>query len=285
VLKTYYQITKPGIIYGNAITTAAGFFLASRGHINVWLGVATLVGVSLVVASACVFNNYIDRHIDRLMSRTKKRALVEGSISGPGAITYAIILGLVGFLVLMKYTNLLTVIVGLVGLFFYVVMYSIWKRRSVHGTLVGSIAGAVPPVAGYCAVTNNLNSGALILFLILVFWQMAHFYAIAIYRVDDYASAKVPVLSVKKGLAATRQQILFYVIAFMVSLSLLTVFGYSGYFYLGGSLALSLYWLFLCLGGFKKDVDLKLWAHKMFLASLMVILGLSVLISIGGLAP
>lgn len=284
MLRTYYTLTKPGIIYGNAITAAAGFLLASAGHIDYWLLLATLLGMSLVIASGCVFNNYTDRELDAKMARTKKRALASGLVSGRSAIIYATVLGLAGFVVLALYTNRLTVGIGLVGLFVYVVLYGASKRRSIHGTLVGSIAGATPPVAGYCAVTDRFDSGALILFLILVFWQMAHFYAIATYRLNDYQAAGIPVLPVKKGILVTKVQILIYMVAFVVAALMLTVFGYTGYSYLVAIAILGLAWLWLGVQGLTVR-DSKLWARQIFLSSLVVIISLSVLLSIGAILP
>jgi len=217
MIKDYYSLTKPGIIFGNAIPAVAGFFLASKGHPNAGLFIAMLVGISFVIASACVFNNYIDRDIDKFMARTKKRALPTGIISGRNALLYAIVLGVIGFSLLLFYTNLLTTFVGFVGFFVYIVLYGISKRRSVYGTIVGSIAGAVPPVVGYVAVTNNFDMGALLLFLILVIWQMPHFYAIAIFREDDYAAASIPVLPIKQGIKATKIHMVLYIAAFLIA--------------------------------------------------------------------
>lgn len=281
MIKTYYSLTKSGLVYGNVITVAAGFLLASRGTINLWLFLATLIGMSFVIASGCVFNNYIDRDIDVKMERTKDRALVKGLISSHGAIIFGIILGLVGFLVLALYTNILTVSVALAGFFVYIVLYSLWaKRNSVYGSLIGSISGATPPLVGYCAVSNHFDGGAVILFLILVLWQMPHFYAIAIRRYDEYAAAGIPVLPVKKGIRATKIQMLLYIIAFIVAALMLTVFGYTGYLYFTGVALLGVVWLFLCIKGFRTNDD-KRWARKMFLFSLVVILGFSVLVAIG----
>lgn len=175
MIKTYYELTKPGIIFGNAVTTTAGFLLASKGDIDWWLFFATLIGLSLIIASACVFNNYIDREIDQKMTRTKNRALAKGLIPVQRAITFAICLGLIGVAFLDLYTNPLTLLVALTGFFVYVVVYGICKRRSVYGTLVGSIAGGVPPVVGYCAVSNQFDTGALLLFTTVALWQMPHF--------------------------------------------------------------------------------------------------------------
>jgi len=279
VIGAYYRLTKPGIIYGNLLTVTAGFLLASYGHINLWLLLATLVATSLVIASACVFNNYIDRDIDKLMARTKERALVTQVIKGQNALIYATVLGLIGLFVLATYTNLLTVLVGLIGFIDYVVLYGITKRRSIYGTIVGSIAGATPVVAGYTAVTNSLDSAALILFLILVFWQMPHFYAIAMYRFSDYKAAKIPVLPVKKGKQNTKLQMTIYIIAFVIATISLSVFGYTGYTYLVVMLLLGLGWLWLDLQGFKSSDD-KRWARRMFLFSLVVILSLSIMLSL-----
>jgi protoheme IX farnesyltransferase len=228
-IATYYQLTKPGIIYGNALPTIAGFFLASKTHINFFVLLAVLVGQSLIIASACVFNNYIDRDIDKKMARTKNRALVRGTLSASSALVYATLLGLIGVAILTAYTNILTVFIGVVGLIVYVVLYGITKRRGPYGTIVGSISGAMPPVAGYTAVSNNLDAAAIILFLILIFWQMPHFYAIAMYRLKDYTAAHIPVLPAKTSMHRTKVHIMVYVIGFILTSLALSVAGYMGF--------------------------------------------------------
>ncbi len=276
------MLTKPGIIYGNLLTATGGFLLASRGHISFSLLLATLTGVSLVIASACVFNNYIDRDIDKKMARTKHRALVIGTVSARSAMVYASLLGLTGFFVLGRYTNWLTVGLGLMAMFTYVILYGIAKRSSVHGTVVGSIAGALPPVAGYTAVANRLDAGALLLFVILVCWQMPHFYAIAMYRLKDYKSAGLPVLPVKKGILTTKIQIVLYVVAFIAATLSLSLLGYTGYVYSAVMGVIGLVWLWKGLQGFKATDD-KRWARKMFLFSLIAITAFSLMLSINSL--
>jgi heme o synthase len=270
VLKTYYRLTKPGIIYGNAIPAIAAFLLASRRHINIELLLATLVGLSLIIASACVFNNYTDRGIDRLMARTKRRALVQGLVSGRNALIYATVLGLVGTTTLLLFTNRLTTAVALFGLFAYVVLYGIGKRRTVYGTIIGSLSGAIPPVVGYTAVAGRLDATALALFLILVFWQMPHFYAIAMYRLADYKAAHIPVLPAKKGFFITKINILGFIVGFILAASLLTVFGAASYIYLTVALILGLTWFGVGLAGFRATDDAH-WARRMFLISLLVL--------------
>lgn len=287
MLKSYYQLAKPGIIYGNAITAAAGFFLASKGDVDWLLFIAMLVGLSLVIGGSCVLNNYIDSDIDDKMERTKTRATVTGEISKKAALVYGFFLLLLGIIVLFIYTNPIALCAALVGVVSYVALYTPMKRVSVHSTLVGGIAGAVPPVVGYCAVAGRFDLEALILFLILLFWQMPHFYAIAIYRRNDYAAASVPVLSVKKGNMAAKIQIMIYIVGFIIASASLTVFGFAGYIYLSVALVLGLVWLGLGIYRFKSmgEADDVKWAKKMFFFSLIVIILLSIALSFGAVLP
>ncbi len=277
MLKAYYLLTKPGIIRGNALTATAGFFLASQSNFKPDLLLVMLAGLSFIIASACVFNNYIDRGIDKKMVRTHKRALVSGTISGSHALWFASVLGLAGALMLALFTNLLTLATALTGFIFYVAVYGIYKRRSVHGTLVGSISGAIPPVVGYTAVTNRLDTAAIVLFIILVCWQMPHFYAIAIYRAKDYAKAGIPVLPLVHGIRVTRLQILSYITAFTVAAVSLSLFNYLSSFYAIAALLLGISWFSTGVRGFEVQTSDR-WARHMFRYSLLVISGLCIAI-------
>ncbi|MES2199784.1 MAG: heme o synthase [Chlamydiota bacterium] len=279
MLKTYYQLTKPGIIFGNAITAIGGYALASKGSISLLPLLITLIGLSFIIASACVCNNYKDRNVDGKMTRTKNRALVKGLVSSKQALIFAGILMALGVITLALWTNLLTLFMALAGFFLYVVVYSNWKYRSVHGTLIGSLSGGIPPVVGYCAIQNQLDGGAILLFTIVALWQMPHFFAIAIYRLQDYVSASIPVYPVKKGIPLTKIQMLIYIIAFTLSTAMLTFFHYTGYAYLAIIIPLDLAWLYLCIQGFK-STNTVLWARKMFIFSLIIILALSFMIGI-----
>jgi protoheme IX farnesyltransferase len=281
----YYKLTKPGIIRGNILTAAGGFFLASKGHPNLLLLLSMVIGTSFVIASACVFNNYIDRDIDASMERTKDRALVNGRISSRNALTFAAVLGLLGLLVLALYTNPTTVIVGIIGFISYVFIYTYTKRTTVHGTLLGTISGSTPIVAGYVSVTNHFDLGAALLFLILVFWQMPHFFGIAIYRFDDYAAAKIPVLPVVKGIARAKLQIMVYIFGFIASTTLLTVFGFTGVTFAIVMAILGLCWFWRGFKDYKTTKNDAKWGKKMFLFSLIVILSLSVMLSIDSFLP
>jgi protoheme IX farnesyltransferase len=283
-LKEYYRLTKPGIVYGNDLPAIGAFLLASKGHVDFVLFLAMLGGLSLIIASSCVFNNYIDMDVDSKMARTKKRPLVAGTISVRNALIYAVTLGLAGGFILGAFTNMRTLLTAMFGMFAYTVLYSFWKRRSSFGTVVGSVSGAVPPVVGYLAVSDRFDSGAWVLFAILTFWQMPHFYAIAIYRSKDYKAAGIPVLPLRRGLLNTKVQILLYIIAFTFAVAALADFGYGGYTYFGTVMALSIYWLWLAAKGFKAK-DENRWARKMFGASLIVITVFSVVIALNSWVP
>ncbi|MBI5273966.1 MAG: protoheme IX farnesyltransferase [Chlamydiales bacterium] len=277
-VRSYYMLTKPGIIFGNVVTTTAGFMLASRGYIDLLLFLATLIGLSCIIASSCIFNNYIDRDSDRKMSRTKNRGFARGIISVQYAILLSIVLGLSGTLFLFLFVNFLTAMIALLGFFVYVIVYSFVKYHTIHGTLIGSIAGALPPVIGYCAVSNRFDLGALILFAIVAIWQMPHFFAIAMFRLKDYTAASIPVLPVKKGVHVTKIQMLLYIIAFIITSLLLPLFNYTGYLYLVVTVFFGVAWLLLSIKGFFSTND-KLWARKMFVFSLIVIMALSISIA------
>lgn len=269
--RAYYLLTKPGIIRGNAVNAIAGFLLASTIAIfDFGVFVAMLSGLSLIIASGCVFNNYIDRDIDKKMKRTKKRALVTGDISAQNALVYATALGLAGATILGLFTNILTLVMGLMGFVFYVVIYGIGKRKTVHGTVIGSISGAIPPVVGYTSVSNTLDGGALLLFFILVLWQMPHFYAIAMYRLKDYSAAGIPVLPAVKSMSAAKIQTLIYIVAFTIACIGLTTFGYTGILYAIIMAIAGTGWFIMGLKGYNKN-DIA-WAHRMFGFSLIVTL-------------
>lgn len=271
-IRAYYWLAKPGIVYGNSLSVIAGFLFASRGTIHFDVFAAVLIGIGLIMGCACVLNNIIDRGIDEKMARTKKRALVTGEISATNAYIYAGILGVMGFITLALWVNWLTVVLGLIALFLYVVAYGIAKRKTVYGTLVGSIPGALPPVAGYAAVTNQLDTVAILLFIILIAWQMPHFYSIAIYRAKEYKAAGIPVWPLVKGIPSTKYQILGFVIVFIITSLLLTILGYAGLSYAVILSFLGCLWLLRAIKGFSVKNHEK-WARGMFGFSLIVLLG------------
>jgi protoheme IX farnesyltransferase len=279
-------LTKPGIIRGNVLNATAGFLLASGlvQGLNAWRLGEFLLGLILIIAAACVFNNYLDRGIDAKMARTSNRALVNGQISTTSALLFGASLCVAGFVVLGAYTNQLTFWLGVLAIFSYVITYGYFKRVSVHGTLVGTLPGALPIVAGYTAVTNTLDGGALLLFFILVCWQMAHFYGIALYRFKDYKAAGIPVMPVARGINTTKRQIIIYMIGYLIANILLSVYGYTGYIYAGIMVLVSAYWLYSAASSYRTKDSVK-WGKRLFLVSLLVIIIQDIMLSIGSLLP
>ena len=258
---------------------AAGFLLAAHGHIDFKLLTATLVGLSLIIASGCVFNNIYDKDIDAKMQRTKNRAMVTGAVSKRAAAIFGAILIVLGVVCLSLFSTLYSLVTALLGFFVYTLVYTPLKSKTVYATLIGAVAGATPPVVGYTAVTGKFDLGALVLFLILVLWQMPHFYAIGIYRLADYKAANIPILPVKQGIKKTKIQILIYIAAFVIAALALTYFKLAGLIYLLVMLILGLVWLGLAIKGFKTADD-TVWAKKMFRYSLIVITLFCVIIPI-----
>ncbi|MEJ2477348.1 MAG: heme o synthase [Desulfobacterales bacterium] len=284
-IKNYLLVAKPGIIFGNLITTVGGFLLASKGRIDITILLPTITGISLVVASGCVLNNCLDRNIDRKMARTCNRVLAQRLMSPRVAVFYASFLGISGTALLWAAANMLSVVIVLTGFGIYVGVYSLFlKRNSVYATLIGSLAGATPPLAGYCAVSSRFDMGAVILLSIFSLWQIPHSYAISIFRYDDYAAAAIPVLPVKQEMPIVKRHIAGYILAFMVATLMLSFGGYTGYSYLAVAATVGLLWLHMALTGFKASND-RLWAKKLFTFSLITIFILSVMMSIDFTVP
>lgn len=284
VLGQFVALTKPGIIFGNMISVMGGFFLASQGEASLTLFFATLVGLALVIASGCAFNNLIDRDIDALMERTRNRPLVQGTITPATTAGFATLLGLAGFTMLLN-TNLLTAGLAAFGFAIYVGAYSLYfKRHSVYGTLIGSLSGAVPPVVGYCAVTGEFDLGALILLVTFCIWQMPHSYAIAIFRFRDYQAAGIPVLPVAKGIKLAKGHIVGYTGVFILASLALTAAGYTGIAYFVVMLMMGLYWLKLGVDGYRATDDVK-WARGNFGFSILTVTVLSVMMAVNPYLP
>lgn len=287
MIQDYYKLTKPGVLYGNVLTAISGFLMAC-GYFKTFdlvLFVSTVVGMTLVIASACVLNNVLDQDIDKLMERTKSRGVPSGRVASKPATIFSAVLGISGIAILALWVNWLVVGIGVAGFVIYVWLYGAFsKRRSIHGTAVGSVSGATPILAGYVAVSGEIDVAAVLLFLMLFFWQFPEFYSIAIYRKKEYSAAKVPVMTVVKGVKNTKIQIFIYTIAFVVSSLLLSVLGHTGWVYFVVMAALGIYWINLGAEGLKTKKS-EAWARKMFHFSLIVLMALSVMLPLGVLLP
>ncbi|MDD2940192.1 MAG: heme o synthase [Acinetobacter harbinensis] len=285
MLKKYLFLTKPGILFGNFVTTLGGFFLAAQGSVDFLLLLITLIGTTLVVASGCVINNVIDQDIDQKMQRTKNRAMVTKTISPAIALAYAAALGVIGFAILWFWVNAYAFLFAVLGFVVYVLFYSLWtKRTTIHQTVIGSISGASPPVIGYTAVSHEFDMAALLIFIGYALWQMPHSWAIAIYRFDDYKNAGIPILPVARSILRTKIESLIYVVLFTIAMNALFVYGYANWLYLVILNALCIYWFYIGVLGFKAEND-QLWAKRFFLFSVILITVISICFSFTSTAP
>jgi heme o synthase len=267
--KDFLTIAKLGIVMSNLITVFAGFFLAVKYNGLLFSDhviplILSVLGAALVIAGGCCLNNYIDRDIDQLMERTIERPTVTGRISANQVLWVGVILSATGT-VLLAMTTLTAAVLGLIGLFVYVIVYTLWlKRTHSINTVVGGISGAVPPLIGWAAIDANLHWIAWILFLIMFLWQPPHFLALAMKRCEDYRNAGIPMLPVVSGFEITKRQMIWYVAALLpVSLYLFDF----GFVFLILSAVLGTGWLILALSGLKTKDDMK-WASMMFVYSL-----------------
>lgn len=265
------QVVKTGIIKSNLIPMLAGLMLALYTYQlsfteNIGYILLALIGTAAIIAAAGSFNNLYDRDIDAVMNRTKSRPTVTGSIAIKKVIWAAVLLLVIG-LALLYVASPLAAFLGFLGVFFYVVPYTMWtKRRTIWNTEVGSISGAMPPLIGWAAVAPDIwHPACWALFLIMVIWQMPHFYAIAIRKQEDYTAANIPMLPVAKGAKRTYLQTNIYLVLLVLS-SLLFLPLSLGLTLV--SLVMGLLWLGLSLFGSQK-YGIKVWADKMFLFSLV----------------
>ncbi|MGG4144612.1 heme o synthase [Paenibacillus algorifonticola] len=274
VFKDLIALTKPGLLRLNMFAAVGGFWVASKWEIAWFDLLWMLIGSTLTMASACVINNYWDRELDQKMERTKGRALPTGRMKPLFVLGYGLVLGIIGELVLFIAVNPLTGWLGLLGWFVYIVIYTIWlKRSSTWSTSVGGISGAMPPVIGYCAVTNEVDAGAWLMFALLFLWQPAHFWSLGIRRVEEYRTAGFPLLPVVKGIRRTKLQMIPYVALLIPTCFLMFYYGYTGYVFLILSIAGSVLWAVHTIRGLKAK-DTEKWAKTNFLISvnyLMVI--------------
>jgi len=284
VIQNYYKLTKPGIIKGNILVALAGFCLGSDGDIVANKLFWTLLGTSLVIAGGCVINNVLDSDIDKLMPRTQNRATATGKISKIRANIFGLGLTVLGLAALLKFVNLKTTLIGLIGWVTYVYVYTYAKRRTVYSTIIGGIAGATPPVAGYVAAVNDLDLVAVMLFSILSCWQIPHFYAISIFRFKEYKNTKLPIFAMRKGILATKKQIIVFCSLFVMIVPLLSLVGVSGWSYLIIMSLVSLSWLKLALTGLNAAND-SIWAKSVFGHSIKVLSIFSLLLIFESILP
>lgn len=244
--RDYLELCKPRVVLLMLLTVLVGMFLATPGLVPCVTIIASLVGIGCCAGSAAAINHLVDKRIDAMMARTQKRPVARGQISVMNALWFAVILGSVGLIVLTLWVNPLTAGLTFLTLIGYAGVYTGYlKRATSQNIVIGGLAGAAPPLLGWTAVTNHLDPQGLLLVLIIFIWTPPHFWALAIYRFEDYRKAEIPMLPVIYGIPYTKLNVLLYTILLIVVSVLPFLVGMSGWFYLIGAMILGgrfMYW-------------------------------------------
>ena len=256
LLKSYYQLCKPNVVYMMLICAFVGMLLAEESVTSYVYLFVSLFGIALCAASAAAINQVIDRNTDASMTRTDQRPLPQGELSATHASIFAIVIGIIGALVLYLYVNTLTMILTLASLIGYAFIYTVYlKRATPQNMVIGGLAGAAPPLLGWSSVSNSIDPYALLLVLIIFVWTPPHFWALAIYRKDEYAKESIPMLPVTHGVIFTKLQIVLYTIILFIVSVLPYVVLMSGEIYLFSSLILSTIFLYYSVNLYFSEDD------------------------------
>lgn len=247
-LRQYWTLTKPGVVALIAFTALIGILLAVPAMPPLVPAAAGLVGIWLAASSAAAINHLIDQRIDVVMARTAHRPLPSGQLRPRQVLAFAFVLAALSMLILVLWTNVLTAVLTFASLIGYAVIYTAWlKRATPQNIVIGGLAGAAPPMLGWVAITGEVHPHALLLLLIVFVWTPPHFWALAIFRRDDYARAMIPMLPVTHGVVYTRWHVLFYTLLLAVVTMLPWLTGMSGAFYLGGALVLDAVFIYYAI--------------------------------------
>ncbi|WP_287427558.1 heme o synthase [Thermomicrobium sp.] len=267
VVRDYLVLTKPGVMVLLLVTTLCAMLVAAQGVPSLWTLFWTLVGGALASGGAGAINHYVDRDIDAIMTRTRRRPLPAGRVAPEYALLFGIVLSVLAVYVLTAFVNPVAAVLSLSGNLFYVFVYTIWlKRTTPQNIVIGGAAGAVPPLVGWAAVTGQVSVPALLMFLVVFAWTPPHFWALALYKRGDYAAAGVPMLPAVRGEEETRRQILAYTVAMVLASLLFYPLGVLGVAYLVAAMVLGARFLWLVARLYRERSDQL--AKRVFLYSM-----------------
>ncbi len=246
--RDYAELCKPRVVGLIVFTAVIGMFLSIPGAVPLATFVPATLGIALAAASAAAINHVAEYRIDALMARTRNRPLPQGGLNRAQALIFALIIGALSMYLLIAFVNVLTAVLTFASLIGYAVVYTMYlKYATPQNIVIGGAAGAAPPVLGWTAVTGSVDPHALLLFLIIFAWTPPHFWALAIYRRDDYAKADIPMLPITHGVDYTRVQILLYTLILVISTLLPYATYMSGIVYLVGALVLDAGFLYYAI--------------------------------------
>ena len=250
-LSSYINLCKPKIVALLTVTALIGMLLSVNFYTNltnVFNGLASLVGFALLAAASAALNQIFDRETDKNMSRTKSRPLAAGNIYLTEALTFTAILLFVGSSLMLYFSNLLTLMITTFGFIFYSLIYTIYlKWATPQNIVIGGLSGALPPLIGWTAVSNEISLMPLILVLIIFLWTPPHFWPLAIDRMEEYKKEGVPMMPIAKGVTRTKKEMVVYAVLLLAASLAPYIYGLAGIFYLVTTTALNLYFIYLCL--------------------------------------
>lgn len=250
-LSSYINLCKPKIVALLTVTALIGMLLSVNFYTNltnVFNGLASLVGFALLAAASAALNQIFDRETDKNMSRTKSRPLAAGNISLTEALTFTAILLFVGSSLMLYFSNVLTLMITTFGFIFYSLIYTIYlKWATPQNIVIGGLSGALPPLIGWTAVSNEISLMPLILVLIIFLWTPPHFWPLAIDRMEEYKKEGVPMMPIAKGVTRTKKEMVVYAVLLLAASLAPYIYGLAGIFYLVTTTALNLYFIYLCL--------------------------------------
>ena len=247
-MANFLALTKPKIVLLLTLTALVGMMLTIEFYTNILSSLASLLGFAFLAASSAALNQIFDRESDKIMERTKKRPLASGDISLTQALTFTAILLFIGSSLLLYFSNLLTLFITTFGFIFYSLVYTIYlKWATPQNIVIGGLSGALPPLIGWTAVTNEISLLPLILVLIIFLWTPPHFWPLAIDRLDEYKKEGVPMMPIAKGVSRTKKEMIVYSVLLLGASLAPFFYGLTGYFYLISTTALNLYFIYLCI--------------------------------------
>ncbi|MDA9146185.1 heme o synthase [Gammaproteobacteria bacterium] len=256
LLRSYYLLCKPNVVYMMLICALVGMLLAEDSVSSILTIMVALLGIALCSGSAAAINQVIDRNADAAMTRTDQRPLPQGELSAFHASSFAFVIGVIGALILYFYINTLTMVLTLASLIGYAFVYTVYlKRATPQNIVIGGLAGAAPPLLGWAAISNTVDPYALLLVLIIFVWTPPHFWALAIYRKDEYAKESIPMLPVTHGVAFTKLQIVLYTIILFIVSVLPYIVLMSGFVYLISAIILSSIFMYYSIKLYLSDDD------------------------------
>ncbi len=268
-LRSFYELMKPRVMSLVIFTCVVGLIIAPQ-EIHIFKALISLIAVALGAGAAGSLNMWYESDVDALMKRTCLRPIPTGKISRNHALVFGVSTGIFSVVLLYLFSNFLSALMLTITILFYVIIYTMFlKKRTPQNIVIGGAAGAFPPIIGWTIATNTITLEPIFLFLIIFFWTPSHFWALSLYKIEDYNNAKIPMLPIVSGIRVTKINIFVYGLLLFIISILPYFFGYFGLIYFISSIILGLYYVYLCYELLKNDIEEKVISKKIFFYSIL----------------